>query len=183
MWRRACGGVGKACVAMTQSRGMRRIRAASLLLACWLPNLTAQTDLAQNDEPVMVATEHPRLFLRPQRLRLLKRERERTSPRWIQFESLIAGKAPMPERGFAEALYYRIAGDAEAGRRAIVWALGAGADLRQQALVFDWCQEVMTEAQRRDLTARLQKGITAVPPANESVALVRSRVLAAVALF
>jgi hypothetical protein len=163
---------------------MKRIRAASLLLACWLPNLAAQSALiAPTDEPVMVATEHPRLFLGPQRLRLLKRERERTSPRWIQFESLIAGKAPMPERGFAEALYYRIAGDAETGRRAIVWALGAGADLRQQALVFDWCQDLMTEAQRRDLAARLQRGIAAAPPANETVALVRSRVLAAVALF
>ena len=40
----------------------------------------------------------------------------------------------MPERGFAEALYFQIAGDAEAGRRAIAWALGPGNDLRQQAL-------------------------------------------------
>src|SRR5947207_8898644 len=160
---------------MTQSKGMKRIRAASLLLACWLTNLAAQSD-----EPVMVATEHPRLFLTAPRLRLLKRERDRTSPRWIQFESLMVGKAPMPERGFADALYYRIAGDADAGRRAIAWALGAGTDLRQQAPVFDWCQELMTEPQRRDLTARLQRSLSAAPPPNESVAKVRSRVLAAV---
>ena len=38
-----------------------------------------------SDEPVTVSSEHPRLFLRPARLRLLKRERERTSARWQQF--------------------------------------------------------------------------------------------------
>ena len=32
------------------------------------------------------------------------------------------------------------------------------ADLRQQALVFDWCQDLLTDAQRRDLTARLRQG-------------------------
>jgi len=157
---------------------MTKIPAAGLLLACCFSPLWSQ-----NDEPVMVATEHPRLFLTPQRLRLLKRERERTSARWIQFETLMAGKAPMPERGFADALYYRIGGDADSGRRAVTWALGAGADLRQQAIVFDWCQEAMTDAQRRDLAARLQRGITAAPAANETVGQVRARALAAIAVF
>src|SRR5438270_966175 len=173
--------VGRTCVAMTQSGGMTRICAAALLAAsCCLP--IAPPLAAQTEEPVVVATEHPRLFLRPQRLRLLKRERERTSARWVQFQALMAGKAPMPERGFAEALYFQIAGDAEAGRRAIAWALGPGNDLRQQALVFDWCQDLLAEPQRRDLAARLQKGISGAA-GNESVATVRSRVLAAVALF
>jgi len=162
---------------------MTRIRIAGLLLTCWAPCLAAQTGAVPADEPVMVATEHPRLFLRPARLRLLKRERDRSSARWMQFQTLMVGKAPMPEPGFAEALYHQVTGDAEAGRRAIAWALGPGADLRQQALVFDWCQDLSTEAQRRDLAARLQKGIAAPPPANETVAQVRSRVLAAVAVF
>src|SRR5450759_585762 len=85
---------------------------------------------AQNpvDDPVIVSTEHPRLFLRPARLRLLKRERERTSMRWQQFESLIAGGAPLPEPGFALAFYYSVSGDAVAGRRAVAWALGPGND-------------------------------------------------------
>jgi hypothetical protein len=171
---------------------MNRIWAASLLVAGWLPSLAGQTaagqtDAVQTDEPVMVSTDHPRLFLRPQRLRLLKRERERSSARWQQFELLMAGKAPMPERGLAEALYYQISGNADAGRRAVAWALGpAGTtpsnDLRQQALVFDWCQDVLSAAQRRDLAARLQRGI-ADTAANESMPAVRSRVLAAVALF
>ena len=69
------------------------------------------------------------------------------------------GGAPMPERGFAWALYYQVAGNKEIGRKAVEWALTPAADLRQQALVFDWCQDLLTDAQRRDLTARLVKGI------------------------
>src|SRR5260370_30247412 len=170
---------------MTQSSEMPIIWAAGLLLASWLPSPAAQTDDPVHD-PVMVTTEHPRLFLRPQRLRLLKRERERTAARWQQFELFMAGKAPMPERGLAEALYYQVSGNADAGRRAVAWALGPGLtpinDLRQQALVFDWCQDVLSVAQRRDLAARLQRGM-ADTAANESMTVVRSRVLAAVALF
>ncbi len=121
-------------------------------------------------------------MLRPSRLRLLKRERERKSPRWQQFEAFVAGKAPMPEPGFAQALYYQISADAEAGRQAVAWALGPGSDVRQQAIVFDWCQEVLTEAQRRDLGARLEKAITA-PPSDDSIVTVRSRTMAAIALY
>jgi hypothetical protein len=130
---------------------------------------------------VAVFTEHPRLFLRPQRLRLLKRERERASMRWQQLEALVAGNAPMPERGFAWALTYAVSGNAETGRKAIAWALAPGADLRQQALVFDWCQNLLTDAQRRDLSARLAKGME--DTADPSVAAVRSRTLAAIALY
>src|SRR5664279_6196903 len=115
-----------------------------------------------SDDPVAVFTEHPRLFLRPQRIRLLKRERERASPRWQQFETLVAGGAPMPERGFAWALYFQVTGNQEFGRKAIAWALTPAADLRQQAVVFDWCQDLLTEPQRRDLTARLAKGLSLI---------------------
>src|ERR1700755_1115491 len=100
-------------------------------------SLLAQT--ASNDDPIVVSTEHPRLLLRPNRLRLLRRERERKSARWQQLQLFMAGDAAMPEPGFAKALYYQVAGDADAGREAIAWAIGPGADLRQQALVYDWC--------------------------------------------
>jgi hypothetical protein len=144
---------------------------------CWT---AAAQDLAT--EPVTISTEHPRLLLRPQRLRLLRRERERTSPRWEQFAALVAGNAPMPERGFALALYYQVAGDATAGKAAIAFALSPAADLRQQALIYDWCQDLLTDAQRAGLTEKLEKAITA-PPADAGVATQRARVLAAVALF
>src|ERR1019366_10452094 len=109
--------------------------------------LAKRADPAQDDD-LRVYTDTPRLFLTPARLRLLKRERERKSLRWEQLDLLISGGAPMPEPGFAGALYYQITGDAGAGRRAVEWALApAYQDLRQLALVFDWCGPVMTPAQ------------------------------------
>jgi hypothetical protein len=157
---------------------MRRILGIQAALALLCGAAMAQSA----DEPVTVSADHPRLFLRPARLRLLKRERERTSMRWQQFELLMAGKAPMPEPGLALALYYQVSGNADAGRQAIARALGRNIDLRQQALVFDWCQDLLTEDQRGEMIRRLQQGI-ATPTADDGVAAVRSRVLAAVALF
>jgi hypothetical protein len=133
-------------------------------------------------DPVTVSADHPRLFLRPGRLRLLKRERERTSGRWRQFEALMAGNAPMTEPGFAKALYYQVSGSTAAGQQAIAWALGRESDLRQQALVFDWCQDLLSDAQRRELAVRIEKGMLALA-ADFRMESVRSRALAAVALF
>jgi hypothetical protein len=164
---------------MTQS-GLMATRRGLLLAACCAPLLLAQTPA--NDDPIVVSTEHPRLLLRPARLRLLRREHERNSLRWEQFHLFMAGHAAMPEPGFAKALYYQVAGDAEAGREAIAWALGPGADLRQQALVYDWCQDLLNEAQQNALATRLQKGIADTAD-NSAIAAIRSRVMAAVALF
>ena len=116
--------------------------------------LAAQT----TDDPVAVFTEHPRLFLRPQRLRLLKRERERASVRWQQFETLVVGGAPMPEPGFAWALYSRspATGIRQEGHR-----LGARPGSRS-APAGDRLRLVpgpADRAQRRDLTARLARAI------------------------
>ncbi len=105
----------------------------------------------------------PRLLLTPQRLRLLQRERERDSLRWQPFSTLVAGGAAMPEPGFAWGLYYRASGQAAWGKKAVDWALGDEAkDLRQLALVFDWCGPVMTDAQAERLAAKLQKALMAV---------------------
>src|ERR1700677_413453 len=82
------------------------------------PNLLAE------DDDYRVYTEHPRLILTSQRLRLLKRERERDSQRWRQFDLLVKGGASLPEPGFALALYYAISGDNATGKRAVEWALG-----------------------------------------------------------
>jgi len=156
----------------TKPRLMLGMCCASVLLA----------QAPAGDDPIMVSTEHPRLLLRPARLRLLRRERERTSVRWEQFHLFLAGHAAMPETGFAKALYYQVAGDADAGREAVAWALGPGDDLRQLALVFDWCQDLLSEAQQSTLAARLQRGM-ADTAAKDDIAAVRSRVMAAVALF
>jgi hypothetical protein len=94
---------------------------------------------------------------------------------------LMAGHAPMPEPGFASALYFRVAGDQASGRRAVTWALGPGTDLRQLALVFDWCQDLLSPAQSRGLATKLAKGIEQTSR-DRSVSATRSRVLAALAL-
>jgi hypothetical protein len=132
-------------------------------------------------EPVAVFAEHPRLFLRPARLRLLRRERERSSPRWQQLEALVRGGAPLPEPGFSKALYFQIAQDPAVGRQAVDWALKEGQDLRQLSIVFDWCRDLMSEDQSRSLAAKIA-GKLAAPPDN-SVAGTRSRALAAIALY
>src|ERR1017187_6930032 len=66
---RIVAGVGRACVAMTQSELMRAKTGLAAAFCCVCTMLAAQT----TDDPVAVFTEHPRLFLRPQRPRPLKR--------------------------------------------------------------------------------------------------------------
>lgn len=61
------------------------------------------------DEDYHVFTEAPRLLLTKQRLRLLQREKDRQSMRYLQFYTLITGGAPMPEQGLDWALYYQVA--------------------------------------------------------------------------
>jgi hypothetical protein len=133
------------------------------------------------EEDFRLYTDHPRLLLTRQRLRLLRRERDRRSMRWQQLETLIAGKAPMPEPGFSAALYSQVSLQPDACLQAVAWALSPAADLRQQALVFDWCQTVLSSSNSQALAARLQRGLAPAPPPRD-IPTVRSRVFAAIAL-
>lgn len=133
-------------------------------------------------EDYKVYTEHPRLLVNARRLRLLRRERERKTLRWEQFNALIVGKAPMPEPGFAYALHYLASEEKASAKQAIAWATGpAGTDLRQVALVFDWCQPELTESQSSALTAKLSAGLERVGKLA-TVSAQRDRVLVATAL-
>ena len=156
---------------------------AILGMAAWGQGVPAGGAAAATaNEPLVVSSEHPRLFLRPARLRLLRRERERQSLRWQQFSALMEGGAAMPEPGLASALYYQVAGDKAAGRKAVEWAMGREADLRQMALVFDWCYDLMDESDRKGLAGRMaQKANSAAVPADVPAA--DARLLAAVAMF
>ena len=87
----------------------------------------------------------------------------------------------MPETGFAQALYYQVSGNEEAGKQAVRWALGPATDLRQLALVFDWCQPVLSEAQSKALAAKMVKSISAAER-DKRLSAIRDRALAAVAL-
>jgi hypothetical protein len=88
----------------------------------------------------------------------------------------------MPEPGFADALYYQVSGDRQYATQAIRWALGPSAtDLRQLALIFDWCQDALTEPQSKDLAAKMVR-LIATSERDTSVPAVRNRAFAAVAL-
>jgi hypothetical protein len=132
------------------------------------------------DEEYRVYNDHPRLFLTSQRLRLLKRERDRDSMRWHQFALLVRAAAEMPEPGFALGLYFAVTGDPAFGHRAADWALGPATDLRQLALVYDWCQPAMNAAQLKALGAKIRR-LTEQPPAA-ALAARRDSVLAAIAI-
>src|SRR5580658_9822169 len=132
-----------------------------------------------------IYTEGPRLLLRPQRLRLLRRERERRSLRWDQFETLWTAGAPFPELGWAQALRFQIADDREAGTRAVAWAVGPAdiareEDVRQMAIIADWCAPIVSGDDRNQLNAKLERAI-ADPRPVRTLAEARSRIFAALA--
>jgi len=134
---------------------------------------------ASGQDEFRVYTEHPRLFLTAQRLRLLKRERDRESMRWRQFDLLVRAAAEMPEPGFALALHYSVSGDAAVGKKAVDWALGPGTDLRQLALVYDWCQPLLSATQSKTLETKLHK--LAAQKAGADLPATRNRLLALIA--
>jgi hypothetical protein len=147
--------------------------------------LVTSRALQAADEDFHVFTDSPRLFLTKQRLRLLQRERERDSVRWQQFDALVAGGAPMPEAAAAEAFYYQVSGNAAAGRKAVEWALsGSATDLRQLALVFDWCGKVMTASQADALAAKIERAIAGSAGASlgDDIPRQAARALAAIAI-
>lgn len=149
-----------------------------LLIACFLAQSPATAGQEPDIPSYTVYTDRPRLFLRPKRLKLLRRERERKSLRWEQFDTLMRGNAPMLQPGFANALYYRIADDREAGKKAVAFAL-TSKDLYQVALVYDWCQDILTDAEKKKLAAALQKSFAA--PAK-TLDAAKERLMAAVTL-
>ncbi len=96
------------------------------------------------------APHTPQLLLNAQRLRRLKRDRERKTARWVNFENRINTAPDSPERGFELALYYAITGDEAKGREAVQWALNHNSP-RQSALVLDWCSSLISEDQKKKL--------------------------------
>lgn len=141
--------------------------------------------LSAQDEEFRVYTDHPRLILTAQRLRLLKRERERDSPRWHQFHVLVSamlqGGPALPEPGFALALDYAVSADPGAGKRAVDWALSPPAsDLRQLALVYDWCQPILTPPQSSALAAKIRQLLS--KSTADSIATRRDRAFALIAM-
>ncbi len=133
------------------------------------------------DEDYHVFSDSPRLLLTKQRLRLLQREKDRESMRWLQFYTLITGGAAMPEQGLAWALYYQVAKNQAAGHKAIEWAMDEKhTDARQLALIFDWCSPLASKSQADRIAAKLEKSLAA--GTSGDIAKQNGRALAAIAL-
>lgn len=133
-----------------------------------------------------IYTDSPRLLLRPQRLKLLRRERERTSPRWEQFEALWAANTAFPELPWVQALRFQIADDRDAAARAVAWAVGPADterkdDVRQMAIIADWCESLISGDDKRQLFLKIERAVSDTRPVL-SVNEARSRVFAAVAI-
>jgi hypothetical protein len=91
-----------------------------------------------------VYTESPRILLNQRRLRLLRRERERESIRWQQFNLLMSGGARMDQPGFAKSLFSLVTASPGPCREALEWAaktasVSDAGQLRQMAIAYDWC--------------------------------------------
>lgn len=113
-----------------------RVSVAALLLASVSGALFAQTG------------HPPKLLLTQQRLRRLKRDRERQTVRWVNFETRIREASDSPERGFELALYYAVTGDEKRGREALDWGIAHPCQARQRALIADWAADLMSDTDR-----------------------------------
>lgn len=97
--------------------------------------------------------EHsPQLLLTPQRLKRLKRDRERQTPRWTNFEQRVKTVPDSPERGFELALYYAVTGDESRGKEAVIWAKTHHSEYRQVALILDWCRDFISAEEQKALS-------------------------------
>lgn len=99
----------------------------------------------QDQAPALDLVPHtPHLLLSSQRLKRLKRDRQRQTVRWANFADRVENVPGSAERGFELALFYAVTGDEEKGRAAVAWANGHPCELRQVALVRDWCAALLT---------------------------------------
>lgn len=80
----------------------------------------------------------PKLLLNAKRLRRLKRDSERQTQRWLNFERRVKTVPDSPERGFELALYYAVTGDPASSKDAATWAGRHPCEVRQVSLIADW---------------------------------------------
>lgn len=173
---------------MPESESMTRREAMRYVPVLFAPRLRGQSRDTSGNRPdtFRVYTESPRLLVRPQRLKLLRRERERRSLRWDQLETRWTANAAFPELPWVQALRFQIADDREAGTRAVAWAVGPADvarldDVRQMAIVADWCEPLIAGDDKRQLLTKLERAASDPRPVA-TLADARARVFAAVAL-
>ncbi len=162
---------------VAQSGAVRR----GLLVIAGLIVLVGKLPAQSTTESYRVYDDHPRLFLRSQKLKLLRRERVRESLRWQQFDRVVSSTIDLPEPAFANALYFRVTDDGKAADRAIAAALQPNSDVRQIALVYDWCYDQLKPSDRSRLRERLERA-AGDRTAGRGIADLRSQALAAIAI-
>ena len=128
----------------------------SIFLALLTITLT-DISFAQLSEP------SSQLLLTPQRLKRLKRDRDRQTPRWINFEERVKNVTDSPERGFELALYYAITGDEARGKEAVKWVKTHRSESRQVGLILDWCRDFISEEERKALASCMTVGTGKLP--------------------
>ncbi len=137
-----------------------------------------------------VYREHPRLFLEPARLERLRKDVDRQSLRWQALRALVEAGAAFPEQPLVDALRYQVEGSEEAGRKAVGWSeqlaregIRTASDLRQAAIVYDWCHELFDSEGRSAAGKAISEAVEQVlPSARVGAGLVRSAILASIAV-
>lgn len=157
-------------------RSVLKTSAAALAvsLAGPLPHSLAQESYA-------VFQPSPRVLLSEDRLRLLRREVERRTERWVQLELLLQGGARFPEPAFAYALGHLATGDATLARKAID-AVTPQTSLAHVAIVRDWCLETLSAPEKQRLDTLLLETLRRFPTDIDRPAPIRDLTLAAIAL-
>ena len=162
---------------------MPRVAAGLLAAAVCVPAAFPQAEYR-------VYTDRPRLFLDAGRLSRLQREIERNSLRWQTLAELAASGASFPEKPLLDALLYRLQGDERARQSALAWSrapaaqgIDNAAELRRAALVYDWLHDASDPQEQQALRNALARALeTLLPQAGLDVGLIRSGLLAAIAL-
>lgn len=162
--------------------GIRTGAVGLLLLVC--------PEQAAGQAEYRVYQERPRLFLEDGRLARLRRDVDRQTLRWQALTGLVENGTSFPEQPLVDALRFRVEEIEQPGRAAIGWAtrlagdgIHSAADLRQAALVYDWCRPLFDPGDRETVRAALADAVEAVlPSGSTSVGLVRAAILASIAL-
>ncbi len=153
-----------------------------LLLTCgW--QLPGQADFR-------VYHEHPRLFLEPDRLDRLRRDIARQTLSWQTLRQLIDSGTVFPEQPLVDALIYQVEQidsscqtAVAANRQLALQGLKNASDLRETAIVYDWCYDILQPETREELKSAMVTAInTLLPQASLGVGLIRSAVLSSIAL-
>ncbi len=162
---------------------MQRVVAGLLAAAACVPAAFSQAEYR-------VYNDRPRLFLDAGRLTRLQREIERNSLRWQTLTELVESGAPFPEKPLLDALLFRLQRNEQARQSALAWSrapaakgIDNAAELRHAALVYDWLHDASDPQEQKALRNALANALeTLLPQANLDVGLIRSGLLAAIAL-